>query len=136
MEARLLLLEKLTFAVAEAKDVNAALSWVLGQICETTGWAYGEVWVPRQGQEQLECHPAWFSLSVDMQTFRQRSEEVIFALDQGLPGRAWNAKAPCWMQDVTKEPGFLRSPLALDAGLKTGMEIGRASCRERVSIDV
>ena len=136
MEARLLLLEKLTFAIAEAKDVNAALSWVLGQICETTGWVYGEVWVARSGQEQLECHPAWFSLSANMQTFRQRSEEVTFALDQGLPGRAWKTKEPCWMQDVTKEPGFLRSPLAKAAGLKTGMAIPILAGDEVVSVMV
>lgn len=135
-EARLLLLEKLTFAVAEAKDVNAALSWVLGQICETTGWVYGEVWAPRTGHEQLVCHPAWFSLCADLQTFRQRSEEVIFAFDQGLPGRAWNTKAPCWMQDVTKEPGFLRSPLALEAGLKTGMAIPILAGEEVVAVMV
>ena len=135
-EARLLLLEKLTFAVAEAKDVDAALSWVLGQICETTGWVYGEVWVPRAAHEQLECHPAWFSISADLQTFRQRSEEVIFALDQGLPGRAWNTRAPCWMQDVTKDPGFLRSSLALEAGLKTSMAIPILAGEEVVAVMV
>ena len=134
IEARLLLLEQLTFAIAEAKDVNAALSWVLGQICETTGWAYGEVWVPRPDQEELECHPAWFSLSAVMKTFRQRSEVVTFLPDQGLPGRAWNTKHPCWMHDVTNDPAFLRSPLAKEAGLKTGMAIPILAGNEVVAV--
>ena len=136
IEARLLLLERLTFAIAEAKDVSSALGQVLCEICETTSWVYGEVWVPGPDNGQLSCHPAWFSLSPDMSNFRQRSEEVTFALDQGLPGRAWHTKEPCWMQDVTTEPGFRRSPLARKAGLKAGMAIPVLAGDEVVAVMV
>ena len=115
------LLETITRAISEAHDVDAALYAVLRHICETTGWALGEAWLPAPDGARMVCSRAWFCGAEGLEDFRHATWEHEVSPDQGLVGRAWSAKQPIWVPDVTTEEDFKRAPQARAAGLRAGI---------------
>jgi len=95
----------------------------VSKVCESTGWVFGQAWIPRPDASVLECSRAWHSSGSGLKAFRQASERSTFPPDVGLPGRTWSAKKPIWSSDVTSESGFSRARAARESGLKAGMAI-------------
>ncbi|HEY9612053.1 PAS domain S-box protein [Allocoleopsis sp.] len=118
-------LHSITRAIFESQDFYAALSVALQKVCEATGWDFGEAWVPRADGTVLECSPAWFSKTKNLETFRRASETLTFAPHEGLPGRVWSRQKPEWRRDVSAESNqiYLRAQLAREAGLKAALGI-------------
>ncbi len=53
-------LQKMTQAISEAVDFHSALGVVLQQVCEVTGWGFGEAWIPNPNKKVLMYSPAWY----------------------------------------------------------------------------
>ena len=122
-EEEIRLLQTIALSVSSAEDLNAALGAVVSKVCESTGWVFGQAWIPRPDASVLECSRAWHSSGSGLKAFRQASERSTFPPDVGLPGRTWSAKKPIWSSDVTSESGFSRARAARESGLKAGMAI-------------
>jgi PAS domain S-box-containing protein len=124
-EKTLRFLQTMTQAINEASDFHSALRVALQNICDFTGWKFGEAWIPSLDGKTLEYSPAWYGTSQNLEKFRQASEQFTFSLGTGLSGRVWSSKHPEWIHDVSSEPEtvFLRKHLALEAGFKTGLSI-------------
>lgn len=114
-----------TIEVAAAADLSAALEVVLERVCEKTGWALGQAWVPNQDGTLLDCGPVCFcgAGAADLEQFRVASEGIHFIPGMGLPGRVWKLKRPAWIEDVTQDPNFPRTAAARAVGLKTAVGI-------------
>ena len=112
------LLQSISLAVNEAQDLDSALSIVLRTVCEATGWALGQAWLPSRDGSHLECNPAWFNGISGSGQFRSLSEQSRFNPGEGLPGRIWVSKQPTWVRDVTRDPDFPRSGTAAQIGIK------------------
>ena len=103
-EAAVKLLLNLTQAVTAAPDFNAALYSALSTLCQTTGWIYGEVWLPAANGIELEVSPVWYcSEAVPASTvaaLRQlnRIRGRAFEPNQSLVGRVWSQQ-PEWTSD-------------------------------------
>lgn len=121
-ESEVRLLQTMTLAVTEAKDLLAALDVVLRKVCESTGWLLGQVWMLGE-TGRLDCVPAWHTNTHGLESFRKASLEMTFAPGSGLPGQVWISKKPVWMSDVTQEGNFPRATAARAAGLKAGLGI-------------
>src|SRR6266481_2122736 len=122
-EEQLSLLQMITRQLAAAEDVSSALKIVLRQICEKTGWALGQPWVPNKDGSVLVCDSDWFSGGGDLQEFRVASERIHFKPGVGLPGRVWESKQAAWIEDVRQDPNFPRTIAAKSVGLKTAVGI-------------
>ena len=122
-EEQLSLLQTITRQVAAADDLSSALKIVLHQVCEKTGWALGQAWVPNEDGSVLVCDSDWPCGESDLQEFRVASKAMNFKAGVGLPGRVWQSKQPAWVEDVTNDPNFPRSAAARTIGLKTGVGI-------------
>ncbi len=122
-EEELRLLQTMILTIIESKDTHAAFGTVLRKVCETTGWIYGEAWVPGPNGTQLECCPSWYSKVEGLEKFRKVSEGCTFLPGKGLPGRVWLSKKPVWIRDVTVDANFPRVNLAREHGLKAAMAI-------------
>jgi PAS domain S-box-containing protein len=122
-EEEIRLLQTIALSVSSAENLNAALRAVVSKVCETTGWAFGQAWIPRPDASALECSPAWHGNGSGLEEFRRASERSVFLPDVPLPGRSWSAKQPIWSSDVTTEANFSRARSARQAGLKAGMAI-------------
>jgi hypothetical protein len=95
-------------------------------ICKTSGWDYGEAWIPaREGV--LELSPVWYNRldNEAVEKFRLCSEDFIMPPNQGLPGRVWASGNPQWIVDVSakSEMYFLRNQIAKACGVKAGFGI-------------
>ncbi|MCC5615220.1 PAS domain S-box protein [Nostoc sp. CHAB 5836] len=129
-ESRLLLLT--TQAITRASDVNSALVVVLGLICQTIGWDFGEAWIPNEDGAVLEHGLGWYGEDSSLAEFCCQNQTVKFALGMGLPGRVWQSQEPEWIEDVSQvtQPVFWRrrsppqaSPQATNVGLKAGFAV-------------
>lgn len=122
-EEQLTLLQTITVEVAAAGDLSSALEVVLRRVCEKTGWALGQAWVPKQDGTVLECGPAWLCGEGGLEQFRIASARTSFRPGVGLPGRVWQSKQPAWIQDVTLDGNFPRNKSAAKVGLKGAVGI-------------
>jgi hypothetical protein len=123
------LLLTITQDIHVSGDFQTALTVALKGICEVTGWAYGEVWVPTANGQALECHPAWY-LNSDgwdeyqrhqWQTFRACSERLTLLPGQGLPTQVWQQQEPVWISDADLMAALrLRESFGQDCSLKGG----------------
>ncbi|WP_052672422.1 PAS domain S-box protein [Aliterella atlantica] len=125
VEEEVRFLQTMTQAITESANFHSALEVTLQQVCDFTGWKFGEAWIPNSDRTMLECSPAWYGASPNLEKFRQLSHSYTFAPGAGLPGRVWLSKNPEWIQDVSCEPEtfFLRKGLAIDVGFKGGLGI-------------
>lgn len=117
------LLQSIALAISEADDLESALRTTLKKVCEVTGWAMGEAWIPGPDGKTLECSPAWFCSNNGLGKFRKESKLYKFTPGVGLPGRVWSSGKPAWVKDVTKDKNFPRAEIAGKVGLKAGVAI-------------
>jgi PAS domain S-box-containing protein len=122
-EEQLSLLQTITRELAAADDLSSALKIVLRHVCEKTGWALGQAWVPNEEGAVLDFISAWYCGDGELKPFKTVSEASHFKPGVGLPGRVWKSKQPAWLENVTNDPNFPRSAAARTAGLKTGVGI-------------
>ena len=122
-EQELQLLQTIALAIGAAEDLRSALSFALQRICQVTGWAIGEAWLPDAEGIRLRRGPAWTNGGADCARFVAASEEVSFLYGQGLIGQVWAARQPRWVRDVGKDPIFVRAGIAREIGLQTAVVI-------------
>ena len=130
-EARLLF--DISQVVSSAPSFDGALELALRRVCQTTGWSYGELWVPEPDKSAIECSPIWFfddagkmpSEIAALQAFRQQTAHLKFQLREGLPGRVWKSKQPEWIPnfDLDADRIFVRSDLARKCGLNGALGV-------------
>jgi PAS domain S-box-containing protein len=122
-EEEVSLLNTIIMEVAAARDLTSSVEVVVRRVCEKTGWAIGQAWVPSGDGARLECSPAWFSAAAGLEHFRAVSQATTFLPGVGLPGRVWAAGQPAWIRDVTLDSNFPRAQSARDVGLKAALGI-------------
>lgn len=106
----------------EPDNSETELALILKQICESAGWKYGEMWVPKN--DLLQCHPAYYTSDEQYAEFRKESETFTFGLGAGLPGRVWLTQESEWIENVSLEPSiYYRSHLAKKIGLKAALGV-------------
>ncbi|MFZ5824926.1 MAG: PAS domain-containing sensor histidine kinase [Bacillota bacterium] len=117
------LLQLVTVAVSQSRDVQSALFMVLREVCRATGWAFGQAWIPNADHSTLLCGPAWAGDRVDrVAPFRQACLEFQARPGTGLLGLAWESRHPIWVRDVSAE-NFPRASIASQVGFKAAMAI-------------
>ncbi|MBI5237354.1 MAG: GAF domain-containing protein [Deltaproteobacteria bacterium] len=124
-EKALNLIQNIALSVSEAQDLKAALQVVVANICDATGWDFGEVWFPNEGNTALEyCGVCYYGSKEVFKGFADGSRKMAFAPGQGLPGRVWKTKRPEWIRAVAANGSvFLRAKDADKAGLKAGFAV-------------
>lgn len=123
-------------AIAEAENFSAALDVSIRAICESTGWDFGEVWIPSYDGTYLELGAPYYCKVEEMQNFRNASKEFRFAPGIGIPGRVWASGKPLWDQDVTVDANFPRAPFAKQTGIRAAVGIPILSGNTVVAIMV
>jgi two-component system CheB/CheR fusion protein len=122
-QEEVLLLQSITLAISETKDLRTAMYIVLRKVCEVTSWTVGEAWIPNPDNTYLEQSETYYSSVGGLEEFVTASKGFTFSKGTGLPGCAWASQQPEWMPDVSVDTNFLRKELAKKLGLKAGLAI-------------
>jgi PAS domain S-box-containing protein len=121
-EEQVRLLQSILIAISTVDDLLSTLEVVLRQVCERTGWVFGQAWLPRKDRSALDYSTAWFS-DAGLEKFKAISMQTAFPPGVGLPGRVWSSKQPAWLENATLDPNFPRAEVAAQLGLKAALAI-------------
>lgn len=114
------LLPKMILKISEAGDFQSAIEVALKNICEITGWNYGDAWIRSKDGSTLECIPAGYCSSGSLVNFKEISQKFKFPPGTGMPGRIWLSRKYEWVPDVSifSEIDFPRAKFAREAGFR------------------
>ncbi len=114
------LMQQIATAANEAPTTAKAFQTVLDIICDYTGWTVGHVYMTSDlvGGE-LYSTDLWYVSKAKYNILRKVTEEMVFHVGKGLPGRVLETGKPQWILDIANDPGFLRTAAAVSAGLKS-----------------
>lgn len=123
-------------AISTARDFDRAIELLLQRICETTGWYYGEAWIPALDGSTLVCSPSWYGENSHpspvtsyqlphITEFREYSEALVLFPDEEIPGRIWAQCRPEWVRDLSAETDdvFLRLEKAMECGFTAAFAV-------------
>lgn len=117
------LLKSIALSIAGAEDMRSGIRIVLNKVCEFTGWAFGEAWVPRHDGTALECAGVWAS-GTGHEGFRKNSERLTFGPGEGLPGRVWKLQEPEWVNDILVNGNvYFRSKAAFNERFRAALAV-------------
>ncbi|MGB3693703.1 MAG: diguanylate cyclase [Spirulinaceae cyanobacterium] len=105
MEVRLLL--AVTQTLERVPDLNAAFEVVLRLICQSIRWDLAEAWLPNKELTILECNCIWHMPDQQLETFKQKSENLTLLTNAGLPGEVFTSQQSEWIEDIVKEKSCL-----------------------------
>jgi hypothetical protein len=123
---------RLIQGVNKASDFEAAITPIVIQVCESTDWDYGEVWIPSNNSTILELSPVWHIASckdtddfMSLEQFRLCSEGFVLSPGEGLPGRVWLSEQYEWIADATaqSESYCLRNQIARAFDISAGFGV-------------
>jgi PAS domain S-box-containing protein len=125
VERERVLLQHLAIGISSANDLDTALVTALTEICNATGWDYGEAWLPTRDGRALVAGPYWQHPERSLAEFRAATCNTQFGAGQGLPGRVLVSRQPEWLTslDPPESDRFLRSDAARQAGLRAGFAV-------------
>ncbi|MBX9882896.1 MAG: EAL domain-containing protein [Sphingomonas sp.] len=118
-QQRIELLQRVAAKANEAADTGEALRFAVREICDATGWVFGNVYlVDPQAPHRLIPADAWHADDPDaLAPFIEASLARGFARGEGLPGRVLASGAPLWLADLQADGNFPRRPVATAVGL-------------------
>lgn len=119
------LLARIALAVGQTESISRAITATLQQICETTGWSFGEAWVPRVINDVavLERRGTWSRPDPALEMFAIQAGGLRFQSGEGMPGTVWASKKHLWVEDLRHFTQFTRGALAVLAGLHAAVAI-------------
>ncbi|OHB71696.1 MAG: hypothetical protein A2W17_09240 [Planctomycetes bacterium RBG_16_41_13] len=123
VEDEINLFHTITTAIAKAEDFQTALNVVLHKVCESTGWVYGEAWLPSPDGKRLDFDQAWYGNHENLDGFVKQSKTFNFLPEIGMPGRVWASGRPEWRHDTTVDGDFPRAKICVEYGFKAAMSI-------------
>ena len=112
--------------LADANNMEDAVSGVFRTVCESLGWDVAALWRPDDAAGVLRAVAFWERTPRECDEFRTLTESAEFTRGAGLPGRVWATGRPAWTNNfgTTK---FRRAAAARDRGL-------RAACAYPVAV--
>ncbi|SFO02436.1 PAS domain S-box-containing protein [Geodermatophilus obscurus] len=112
---------RVTAALTEAPDADAAFARLLATLCAELDWDAASLWEADEGTGQLRYTSTWTAPGRDAGALHAGTVGRSLARGQGLPGLAWSSRAPVVMEDLWTDPRFLRAAEARADGLRTGV---------------
>jgi PAS domain S-box-containing protein len=114
------LLQSVGVAANEAATVDEVLQVALDQICASTGWPVGHVYLP-SNETTLTPTSIWhFDDPEKFNLLRTVTESTPLMKGVGLPGRVMANSEPEWIINIYRDDNFPRINVASDLGVRAG----------------
>jgi len=119
VQRQLAIHEALGVVLAEDSSVLDTTRGVLHAVCEHGEWDVGLAWMLDESGKQLRFFDSWETRK-DVKSFVECSRELTFVHGKGLPGRVWEKRGPHWVPDISVDPNFPRSRVAVESHIRSG----------------
>lgn len=124
MEDELRLLQAVSQTLTASMVFADALALTAARVCELTGWACCEVWVPNSADTTLVYSTGCVTKPVSTCKVDKLSRGITFQPGIGLPGRVWSTKKLEWVKDLSVNGDvFPRAAQMLGEGLHSGVGV-------------
>jgi PAS domain S-box-containing protein len=111
-ERRLAAQHATTRVLAETATLAEAAPRILAAISEELDWEFGSLWKVDHEQNVLRCAEVWKVAHKPLSEFAAATQEMVFSLGSGLPGRVWKVRTAQWISNVILDPNFPRAEVA------------------------
>jgi PAS domain S-box-containing protein len=120
--AALRLLRNTASAANEAQSVEEAMRTSVREVCAATGWPVGHAYlVDQEDSDLLVPTDIWQLADPERHgPFRTATDETVFHIGEGIPGRVLASVRPAWFDVATVDPDLPRAQAAQAVGLQTG----------------
>lgn len=112
---------RVTAALTEAPDADVAFERLLPTLCAELDWDAATLWQPENDGGRLVHAGTWTTPGASVPALAADAVERTFARGDGLPGLAWQERAPVVVEDLWTDPRFLRKDAARVDALRTGV---------------
>ena len=133
-EREIRLLKVLTLSIAKADNFIKALDICLREICKTTGWSYGEVWMLSPDNNILYNATVYYGDDSALKAFYEKSNKFTFSISAGLPGLIWQNQQAYWIRDIASDSRFVRKDLALQYNLQSALFIPIVASKSVIAV--
>lgn len=99
-ESRISLMQTVSQAIRESGSMEKALRAMLRHVLRTTGWDYGEVWLPNEDGTHLRFCCSFFN-DMALAGFARYSRGIGFPAGIGIPGNVLLKAKPLWAEDIS-----------------------------------
>jgi diguanylate cyclase (GGDEF)-like protein len=111
-----------TLVVSNAKSVNLAFQHCIDMICRILQWPIGHVYVPDNKSQQFKSAKIWhIDHFTKAEAFITLTENTAFQKGEGMIGKIWEAKSPCWIRDITQAEFFCRKKPGIDLNIRSAV---------------
>jgi PAS domain S-box-containing protein len=105
--------------LAESANLDAVIPKLLKTLGEGLDWDLGELWMVNPEDTLLHYVESWQIPSVALAAFSESARHYTLPSGMGLQGQIWQRSEPICVVDVQQDPNFLRTQLAMQAGLQS-----------------
>jgi PAS domain S-box-containing protein len=109
--------------LAQAQTPDEAAPLLLGALAEQLGWDTAEFWVVEEDGRTLSTAGVWATSELDLGEFERITRELTLGKGDPLPGSAWEADGPVWIEDGLARMPFVRHAVAVGQGLNTAFAV-------------
>ena len=106
--------------LAESRSLREAMPRLLRAIGEHLRVDVAEYWALDAASGRLRLDDHWPKSPRMAAVFAAPSTSWSFGRGEGLPGRIWASGGAAWIEDLSRDPEFLRASIAAEAGLRHG----------------
>ncbi|TNE32593.1 MAG: response regulator [Alphaproteobacteria bacterium] len=115
------LLERITNAINESGDMDAAIKICLEEICGFTGWPAGHAYLVDEPHQRLVPSKIWHLQNPQQfQSLQKATETTVLSASVGLPGRVYAERESVWISNILEDENFPRSRHIEDIPVQAG----------------
>jgi PAS domain S-box-containing protein len=103
---------RVTAALTEAPDADVAFEQLLPTLCAELDWDAATLWQPEGCGGRLVHAGTWTAPDAAVPALEATLRGRAFERGEGLPGLAWQRRAPVVIEDLWNDPHFLRAEAA------------------------
>ena len=108
---------KVSEALLQDVDSQAAYEWVLQSVCAGLGWDIGSCWLTDADGERAQCLAVWSDPAPALQGLAGRMRGRSVTRGEGMVGAVLATRAASWSEDVGGDKRFAERAAAAQAGI-------------------
>ncbi|WP_246078749.1 SpoIIE family protein phosphatase [Modestobacter excelsi] len=114
-------IQRVTAALTEAPDADAAFRQLLSTICTELDWDAAMIWRPDESTDRLHYAGVWAAPEVTVPSLHAQARGSAWGRGEGLPGITWQERTPVVIEDLWTDARFVRGGSARADGIRTGL---------------